>query len=128
MRRPLLILAATACLSVAAAVAADVPPVQLPRDQYAHPGAGIEWWYFTALVRDPTGTRYSVFFTDFSSNGFVVPVAQVRNLDTGALVGHLESLAPAHPGISSLDLAAGGSRLQYLAGSNTWRLSAGGTG
>ncbi len=128
MRRVLLILAATACLSVAAALAADRPPVQLPRDHFAHPGAGIEWWYFTALVRDPAGTRYSVFFTDFSSNGFVVPVAQVRNLDTGALVGHLESLAPARLGTSSLDLVAGRSRLQYPAGSNTWRLSAGGAG
>src|SRR5690349_18874114 len=104
MRRPLLILAATVCLSASAAVAADVPPVQLPRDHYAHPAAGIEWWYFTALVRDGAGTRYSVFFTDFSSNGFVVPVAQVRNLSTGALVGHLESLAPARLGSSSLDL------------------------
>jgi predicted secreted hydrolase len=128
MRRLLLILAAAVSISAAAAAAADVAPVQLPRDHYAHPGSGIEWWYFTVLVRDPAGTRYSVFFTDFSSNGFVVPVAQVRNLDTGKLVGHLESLAPAHLGTTSLDLAAGGTKLQYLAASNAWNVSVAGKG
>jgi predicted secreted hydrolase len=55
-----------AFLSPVAAGAADVRPVQLPRDHYAHPGSGIEWWYFTPLVLDSAGTRYSVFFTSFA--------------------------------------------------------------
>jgi predicted secreted hydrolase len=123
MSRLLATCAAALCLSAASAAAADAPAVKLPRDHYAHPGSGIEWWYFTALVRDAAGTPYSVFFTDFSSRGFVVPVAQVRDLDTGALVGHSEALAPARPGTSSLDLVAAHSRLRYEPGSNTWRFS-----
>jgi predicted secreted hydrolase len=128
MRRSLGCLLLAVLLSSASASAADVHAVRLPRDHYAHPGSGIEWWYFTALVRDPAGTRYEVFFTDFSSSGVVVPVAQVRSLDTGALVGHSEALAPLHPGSSSLDLRASGSRLRFDAGSNTWQFSVTGSG
>ena len=58
-----------------------------------YPCASIEWWYFTALSHDTAGTRYSVFFTPFSKKGTLVPVAQVRNLKTGALLGHTEQLA-----------------------------------
>jgi predicted secreted hydrolase len=109
-------------------VAAGVPRVQLPRDHGAHPGSGIEWWYFTALVRDASGVRYSVFFTLFSSKSFLVPVAQVVDLDTGALVGHSETLAPGAPGSSTLDVSASGSRLRYLPQTNTWRFVVSGPG
>src|SRR5580765_3855975 len=123
MRRLLGILLAAVCLWAASAVAADAPGVRLPRDHFGHPGSGIEWWYFTSLVRDPAGNRYSVFFTLFARQGFVVPVAQVRNLATGALVGHSETLAPGSPGASSLDVAAPGTRLRYRPSSNTWLFS-----
>ena len=80
---------AAACCVVASA-AAERPAVQLPRDHFGHPDAAIEWWYFTALAKDNAGTPYSVFFTLFSSRGTLVSVAAVRNLKTGALIGHSE--------------------------------------
>jgi predicted secreted hydrolase len=123
MRRLVAPLALAACLVGAPAVSAGAPTVQLPRDHYGHPRSGIEWWYFTALVRDRSGARYSVFFTLFSSKGFFVPVAQVVDLDTGALVGHSETLAPGRPGSSALDVDASGSRLAYRPGTNTWSFS-----
>ena len=123
MRRTLALLALALCLSGASALAADAPPVQLPRDHYAHPGSGIEWWYFTALVRDNAGTRYSVFFTLFASKGFMVPVAQVVNLDTGKLVGHSETLAPGAPGAAAIAVDANGVRLAYSPKTNTWTFS-----
>jgi predicted secreted hydrolase len=113
-------LALVVCLAAASAVAAAAPPVQLPRDHDGHPGSGIEWWYFTALVRDPSGARYSVFFTLFSSKGFFVPVAQVVDLGTGAVVGHSEGLAAGAPGMAALDVKASGSRLRYRPRTNTW--------
>lgn len=123
MRRLVGPLVLAACLLGAPALAAGAPAVQLPRDHYGHPRSGIEWWYFTALVRDPAGERYSVFFTLFSSKGFLVPVAQVLDLRTGALVGHSETLAPGAPGSSTLDVEASGSRLAYRPGTNTWSFS-----
>jgi predicted secreted hydrolase len=123
MRRLVALLALAACLAVGSAVAAGVPAVQLPRDHYGHPRSGIEWWYFTALVRGPSGARYSVFFTLFSSKGFFVPVAQVVDLRTGALVGHSETLAPGTPGSSTLDVDAAGSRLAFRPRTDTWSFS-----
>jgi predicted secreted hydrolase len=123
MNRLLVPLALAVCLVGAPAVAAGTPSVHLPRDHYGHPRSGIEWWYFTALVRDRSGVRYSVFFTLFSSKGFFVPVAQVVDLETGALVGHSEALASGAPGSSRLDVDAAGSRLGYRARTNTWSFS-----
>jgi predicted secreted hydrolase len=123
MTRLVASLALAVCLAGAPAVGAAAPPVQLPRDHYGHPGAGIEWWYFTALVRDPSGARYSVFFTLFSSKGFFVPDAQVVDLGTGAVVGHSETLAPGTPGSSTLDVDAAGSRLAFRRRTNTWSFS-----
>jgi predicted secreted hydrolase len=97
--------------------------VRFPRDHFGHPASSIEWWYFTALLRDRAGTPYSVFFTLFSSNGALVPVAEVRNLATGKAVGHSERLVPGRVGTGSLDVTAAGSRLRYGERSNTWRLS-----
>ena len=53
MPRLLAALLLAAVLAVAPAAAAD-QPVSLPRDHGAH-GSSIEWWYFTAFVRDPHG-------------------------------------------------------------------------
>jgi predicted secreted hydrolase len=128
MRRLLALLAIVVGLQGASLVAAGVPGVQLPRDHYGHPRSGIEWWYFTALVREPRGTRYSVFFTLFSSKGFLVAVAQVVNLDTGALVGHSEMLAAGAPGPSALDLHASWSRLGYRPGTNRWSFAVASSG
>jgi predicted secreted hydrolase len=123
MRRLVAALALALSLAAAPAVAAGTPPVQLPRDHYGHPRSGIEWWYFTALVHDPSGARYSVFFTLFSSRGFFVPVAQVVDLRTRAVVGHSEALAPGAPGSSTVDVDATGSRLTFRPRTNTWSFS-----
>jgi predicted secreted hydrolase len=121
MRRLVASVAAVASLFAASAVAAGVQGVQLPQDHYGHPGSQLEWWYFSALVNDPSGTHYSVFFTLFSGLGFVfAPVAQVVNLDTGAIVGHSEALALGTPGTSALDVDAAGSRLDYQPATDTW--------
>ena len=102
--------------------------VRFPRDHFGHPQASIEWWYFTAIARDTAGTPYSVFFTLFSSKGGLVPVAQVRNLKTGALVGHSEQLALGRVGSAALDVKAGGAGLRYQPSSNVWTFSASGLG
>src|SRR5438128_1366193 len=111
MRRLVALVAVAVCLLGGSAVAAELPGVQLPRDHYGHPSSQIEWWYFSALVSDSSGTRYSVFFTLFSGFGFVlVPDAQVVNLDSGAVVGHSEGLALGTPGSSALDVNVAGAR------------------
>jgi len=129
MRRLVGLLAAAVCLLGATVAAAQPPtPVSLPQDHYGHPGSQIEWWYFSALVTDPSGTRYSVFFTLFSSSGLVVPVAQVVNLDTGTLVGHSEAIGFGTPGTSALDVDAAQSQLSYQPGTDTWSFSVSGPG
>jgi predicted secreted hydrolase len=97
--------------------------VRFPRDHFGHPASSIEWWYFTALVRDRSGTPYSVFFTLFSGKGALVPVAEVRNLTTGEAVGHSERIVSGRVGTRSLDVIAGGARLRYVGSTNTWELS-----
>src|SRR5579884_2725699 len=119
-RRTVALLAVAAYLLGASAAAAGVPPVVLPRDHYAHPDSLLEWWYFSALVTDPSGTRYSVFFTLFSGIGLVAPVAQVVDLDTGQVVGHSETFGLATPGTSSLDVDAAQAHLDYQPDTDTW--------
>ena len=111
-------------VSLAGAAVAAAPRVALPRDHAGHPRAGIEWWYVTGDVRGADGVRYSVFFTLFSRQGFVILVSQVLSLDTGALVGKTELLAQRTPGTRVLDVRAPGHRLLYLRRSDTWRFIA----
>jgi predicted secreted hydrolase len=106
---------------LAGAARAAAPSVSLPRDHPGHPRAGIEWWYVTGDVRSASGTRYSVFFTLFSRQGVIVPVSQVVNLDTGAILGTTELVAQRTPGSTSLDVRAPGTRLLYTRRSDTWR-------
>ncbi|PWU25127.1 MAG: hypothetical protein C5B48_02890 [Candidatus Rokuibacteriota bacterium] len=122
MVRPAVIL--SAAILVGASVAASAsPPIQFPRDHFGHPRAGIEWWYYSALVHDASGAPYSVFFTMFSSSGGLIPVSQVVNLKTGALIGHSEGVGLGSPGTHMLDLSAAGARLRYLVRSNVWTFS-----
>ena len=118
MRR--LPLAALLCAVVAAsgataAVAATPARVVLPRDHYGH-RVGIEWWYVTGLLQGSDGARYSVFYTLFKRQGYVVPVSQVVNVDTGAVVGHTETIARAAVGGAALDVSVPGARLRYASG------------
>jgi predicted secreted hydrolase len=99
------------------------PAVTFPRDHFGHPQARIEWWYFTALVSDSAGTPYSVFFTLFSSQGGLVPVSQVTNLESGKVVGHTENLAVGGVGTAGIDVKAGSARLRYRTRSNRWQFS-----
>jgi predicted secreted hydrolase len=122
-----LLTAVAATLTLGSASAANVQ-VHFPRDHFGHPRASIEWWYFTAVARDKAGIAYSVFFTLFASRGGLVPVAQVRNLESGALVGHSEELALGKVSASAVDVKAGQARLRYQPGSGTWSFSAAGPG
>lgn len=128
--RPSRVLVALAVLLalLSTAAASATRQVTLPRDHAGHPGAGIEWWYVTGDVRGDDGSRYSVFFTLFSRRGFVIPVSQVMNLDTGVLVGKTETLAQRRPGTKTLDVRAPGQRLRYLPRTDTWRFVASGPG
>ncbi len=100
-----------------------VPPLHFPRDHFGH-RAGIEWWYFTAYVHGSDGHRYSVFFTLFKRGGFVLPVSQVVNLDTGKRVGHSEQVMTARIGSTGLNVHGVNGGLTYVAGSRNWALGA----
>ena len=89
---------------IVAAATLATPHLHFPRDHYGHQ-AGIEWWYFTGYVHGSDGHRYSVFFTLFKRAGFVLPVSQAVNLDTGAIVGHSEQLVRATIGPTRLAFA-----------------------
>jgi predicted secreted hydrolase len=124
-------LAATTAVAAALTLGASPPgnvQVHFPRDHFGHPRASIEWWYFTAVVHDEAGTPYSIFFTLFSSRGALVPVAQVRNLKNGSLVGHSEQLFPGTVTASSVDVKAARAGLHYQRASGTWSFSAAGRG
>jgi predicted secreted hydrolase len=119
---------AAIALALAGAGSGAVPSVHLPRDHYGHRGAGIEWWYVSGLARGADGRRYSLFFALFSRTGFLLPVSQVVNLDTGALVGHSEALARGEVATSRLDLSIPGGKLRYRATANTWEFAGSGHG
>ena len=102
--------------------------VHLPRDHFAHPAAGIEWWYVTGLVHGRDGHRYTVFFTLFRRGSLVLPVSQVVDLDRDLVVGHSERGGVAAIGSARLDVAAAGARLAYEPRVDTWRFSATGPG
>jgi predicted secreted hydrolase len=95
----------------------------LPHDHFGH-AAGIEWWYVTGLVRGADGRRYTVFFTLFKRGGFVLPVSQVVDLDSGTIVGHSESVAPRKVGASSLDVRTPTAALRFVPSSNRWHFAA----
>jgi predicted secreted hydrolase len=109
-------------LSVAAR-GATIARVSLPRDHFGH-AAGIEWWYVTGLVRGSDGHRYTVFFTLFKRGGFVLPVSQVVDLDSSAIVGHTETVAPREVSATRLEVRAPGAALRFEPQSNTWRFVA----
>jgi predicted secreted hydrolase len=123
MRRLLAIPILALCLCGASALAATTPQVHFPRDHFGHPGSSIEWWYFTGVVHDAAGHRYSVFFTLFARQGLVVPVAQVLDLRSGKLIGHAEAVGIGAPTATAVDVTAAGSQLRYLAGTDTWNVT-----
>jgi predicted secreted hydrolase len=103
-----------------AGAAAGTSRPHFPRDHYGH-RAGIEWWYFTAYVHGSDGHRYSVFYTLFKRGDILLPVSQVVNLDTGAIVGHTEQLGRGRIGPGRLDVWVGrNANLQYLPVRNLW--------
>jgi len=118
---------AAVALALAAGAATSAPQLHFPRDHYGH-SAGIEWWYFSGIVRGQDGGRYSVFFTLFKRAGFLVPTSQVLDLQNGELVGHSESAAPGTVGATGVDVSAAGAQLHYRPRVNSWRLAASATG
>jgi predicted secreted hydrolase len=122
LRRTGLIVAVSGLL-VSAVGAGTIAQVSLPRDHFGH-AAGIEWWYVTGLVRGTDGRRYTVFFTLFKRGGLVLPVSQVVDLESGAIVGHTETVAVRKVGGSSLEVSIPGAALRFEPASNTWRFAA----
>ena len=100
-----------------------VPPLHFPRDHFGH-RAGIEWWYFTAYVHGSDGHRYSVFFTLFKRGGFVLPVSQVVNLDTGKRGRPQRAGDGRTHRIDWAQRPRGQRRASYVAGSRSWALGA----
>jgi predicted secreted hydrolase len=96
--------------------------LHFPRDHFAHPTAGIEWWYFTGVAKGSDGHRYSLFFTLFSRGGYVIPISQVVDLDTGTVVGHTETLAKTKVVASRLNVSVPGASLRYQRAGNKWRV------
>jgi len=109
---------------MAATAAASIPHVKLPRDHYAHATAGVEWWYVTSDVRGSDGHRYSVFVTLFRRGGFALPVSQVVNLDTGALVGRSEIIVPAPVSSTAVNVETPVATLRFDPKANTWSFGA----
>jgi len=119
----------SSCLAAIALVATGVgtgavPRVRLPADHYAHPQVGIEWWYVSGVVHAADGQHYSVFFTLFRRAGFLLPISQVVNLKTGALVGHSEAAAPGTISAKRLDVSVAGAQLRYRPRTNSWQFAA----
>jgi predicted secreted hydrolase len=108
-----------AAVAVAAGAAAGTSRLHFPRDHYGH-RAGIEWWYVTAYVRGDDGHRYSVFFTLFKRGSLLLPVSQVVDLDSGAIVRHTETVVRASIGSTSLRLSSRVAALSYHPASNSW--------
>src|SRR5262245_62995938 len=123
LRLRILVAALAAIALAVTAAGAARPKVAFPRDHFGH-AAGIEWWYVTGYVRGQDGRRYSVFMTVFKRAGFVLPVTQVVDLETGAVIGHTETVARRSVGGSSLDVRAPGARLRYERQTNTWTFAA----
>ena len=98
--------------------------LEFPRDHGAHPEFRVEWWYVTAYVHGRDGHRYSVFFTLFKYGVLVLPVSQVVDLETGALVGHSELAFPARITSAAVDVATPVAHLRYAASTNTWSFGA----
>jgi predicted secreted hydrolase len=117
--RPLAVLLSV--MALAAGATAGASSLHFPRDHYGH-RAGIEWWYFTAYVHGSDGHRYSVFLTLFKRGDILLPVSQVVNLDTGAIVGHTEQLVRGRIGSTKLDVA----NLEYIPEENAWSAGAAG--
>src|SRR3954447_11590332 len=117
-------LAATALAVCVAGAVSAAPRIELPRDHFAHPAAGIEWWYTTGVVRGSDGHRYSVFFTLFRRGSTVLPISQVIDLATGARVGRSERLGSAAFAAGRLAVAAAGARLAYEGSADTWTFAA----
>ncbi len=122
LRMPALLVVISGLL-VGSAGGGTIPPVSLPRDHAGH-DASIEWWYSTGLVRGTDGHRYTVFFTLFKRGAFVLPVSQVVDLESGAIVGHTDTVVLKRVGTSTLDVSLPAAALRYTPGSNTWQFAA----
>src|SRR5712691_6218615 len=95
MRRALVVLAALAVAAGAGAATQPLDtsrPLAFPRDHFPHAGVGIEWWYYTGIVRGG-GTRYAYFFTLFESGRGFLALSNVVDLGSGHRVQHTEQPA-----------------------------------
>jgi predicted secreted hydrolase len=119
-------LIAAAIAGVAAASAIALPalrPVVLPRDNGAHPGFQVEWWYTAGTVSDRSGRDFFWFATVWSGGGFALARVNVVDLRADRIVLAKEYLAagPLHSG--QTHFAVSGFDLGWQAGAARGRWS-----
>jgi predicted secreted hydrolase len=122
------LIARIAPLIAAAALAAPAQagtlvPVELPRDQGAHPQSSVEWWYTTGHATTPRGRRLFWFATIWSSPMGVIGRVNVVDLkrDRVVLAHQWTSLTPLAAG--ARDLVADGLRIRWRPAGRFGRLT-----
>ena len=71
-------------------------PLIFPRDHGPHPDFRIEWWYLTANLRDPAGSRYGAQWTLFR-----LAVQPQRTIETGSISQKNNQVFMAHMAITT---------------------------
>ena len=74
------------CGIAGAAAGPTVRPVVLPRDQGAHPGFGVEWWYTSGTLTGTNRRDYFWFATIWSGGGARVAKLNVVDLRANRIV------------------------------------------
>ena len=99
------------CASAAATTSSTVQPVVLPRDQGAHPGFGIEWWYTSGTLTGADRRPYFWFATIWSAMGGLVARVNVVDLRADRVVLSHAYLSTAPPTEGQTRLAVGAFKL-----------------
>jgi predicted secreted hydrolase len=108
---------------VASAAAESLQPVRLPRDQGAHPGFSVEWWYTTGHATGADGRRYFWFATIWAAPGGAVGRVNVVDLERDKIVLAKQWTRTAPFAAGARDLDAGGLRLRWLASGKLGRVT-----
>jgi hypothetical protein len=79
--------------AVTRAPAPALRPVSLPRDDGAHAGFGVEWWYTAGTLHSSDRHRYFWFATAWAAPQGVVSRVNLLDLSTGRTIVRDENLA-----------------------------------
>jgi hypothetical protein len=108
---------------VASAAAESLQPVRLPRDQGAHPGFSVEWWYTMGHATGANGRRYFWFATIWAAPGGGVGRVNVVDLERDKIVLAKQWTRTGPFAAGARDLDAGGLRLRWLASGELGRVT-----